>query len=203
MDYTSLVAAIQDTSSENDDPTFVSNIPVFVNNAEKRIYQIVKIPALRKNATTFVEPNNPYLTLPTDYLAPWEFAVISSGGAYSYLLLKDVSFIREVYPYAASTSVPKYYAQFDENTYLLGPTPSAALQSELHYFYYPESIVSANTTWLGDNFENVLLYGCLVEAAAFLKLEEDIVKQYAEQFSVNLKLLQEYANGKLKSGSYR
>lgn len=203
MDYTSLVNAIQDMSAENDDPTFEANIPVFVGNAEKRIYQIVKIPALRKNATTYLEANNPYLTIPTDYLAPWEFAVISAGGAYTYLLLKDVSFIREVYPYAASTAVPKYYAQFDENTYLLGPTPSAALQSELHYFYYPESIVTASTTWLGDNFENVLLYACLVEAAAFLKSEEDIVKQYAEQFSVNLKLLQEYANGKFKSGSYR
>jgi hypothetical protein len=201
MNYTELSQAIQDTT-ENTDVTFVANIPVFVKNAEKRIYQAVKIPALRKNATSSFAPGNQYLTLPSDYLAAWELAVVSSG-EYSYLLPKDVSFIREAYPTASFTGVPKYYAQFDDNTFLVAPTPASSYITELHYFYYPESIVTANTTWLGNNFDNLLLYGSLVEAAVFMKSEEDIMKAYAEQYAVNLKLLTQYAAGTLRSGDYR
>ncbi len=202
MNYTELSAALVAATDDNDDPVFVANIPVFFRNAEKRIYQAVKIPDLRKNATSTTVSGSPYLTLPTDYLAPWELAVVVSG-AYSYLLIKDVSFIREVYPNPSDTATPKYFAQFDANTFILGPTPNGTLTVELHYFYYPESIVTASTTWLGDNFDNLLLYGALVEAATFMKSEEDVMKAYAEQYAVNLKLLQEYANGKLMSGNYR
>lgn len=201
MNYTELVQAITDMSTDNDDPTFVANVPVFIGNAEKRIFQAVRIPAFRKNAVSFCQASNRYLTTPTDYLAPWEFAVINT--TYSYPLLKDVSFIREAYPDPAYTGVPKYYAIFDENTLLLGPTPDSAYQVELHYFYYPESIVTAITTWLGTNFPNLLLYASMVEAAAFMKSEEDIVKLYAEQYAVNMKLLQDYAKGKFNSGGYR
>ena len=201
MNYTELSQAIQDMSSDNDDPTFVANIPVFIQNAEKRIYQAVRLPNFRKNATSFCQASNKYLATPTDYLAPWELAVINTS--YSYLLLKDVSFIREVYPDPAYTGQPKYYAVFDDNTLILGPTPSSAYQVELHYYYYPESIVTANTTWLGDNFDNLLLYACMVEAAAFMKSEEDIVKLYSEQYAVNMKLLKDYANSKFTSGNYR
>jgi hypothetical protein len=118
-------------------------------------------------------------------------------------LPKDVSFIREAYPSPTTTGTPKYYSQFDDNTLFVGPTPSSALQVEMHYFYYPTSIVTASTTWLGTNFDNVLLYGSLVEAAAFMKSEEDITKTYQEQYAVNLKLLSQYASGKLNSSDYR
>jgi hypothetical protein len=201
MNYTELVQAITDMSTDNDDATFVANVPIFIGNAEKRIFQAVRIPAFRKNSVSFCQANNRYLTTPPDYLAPWELAVVNTE--YSYPLLKDVSFIRAAYPDPTYTGVPKYYAVFDENTFLLGPTPSSAYQVELHYFYYPESIVTATTTWLGTNFPNLLLYASMVEAAAFMKSEEDIVKLYAEQYAVNMKLLQDYAKGKFNSGGYR
>ena len=201
MNYSELTQAILDMSSDNDDTTFVNNVPVFIQNAEKRIYQAAKLPAFRKNATSNVGAGSPYLTPPTDYMAPWELAVVNT--TYSWLLLKDVSFIREAYPDPSYTGVPKYYAQFDVDTLLLGPTPASAYQVELHYFYYPESIVTASTTWLGDNFPNLLLYAAMVEAAAFMKSEEDIVRLYAEQYAVNMKLLQSYASEKFRSGDYR
>lgn len=201
MNYTELYDALV-AETENTDTTFLANIPVMVNNAEKRIYQAVKIPALRKNATTALTPSAPYVALPSDYLAPWEFAVLTSG-SYNYLLLKDVSFLREMFPNPSSTGTPRFYAQFDADTFIVAPTPPSPLTAELHYFYYPESIVTAGTSWVSANFENVLLYAALVEAAVFMKSEEDIMKAYAEQFAVNLKLLKEYSDGKLRSGNYR
>jgi hypothetical protein len=201
VNYLELRQRILDMSSENDDTTFVDNVSVFIENAEKRIFQAVRIPAFRKNATSTINSGSKYVTLPSDFLAPWEFAVTSP--TYSYLLLKDVSFIREAYPNPNETGVPKYYAQFDEDTFIIGPTPSVATPVELHYYYYPESIVTANTTWLGDNFPNLLLYASMIEAAAFMKSDEDVVKQYAEGYAVNMKLLQSYADGKNRSGDYR
>jgi hypothetical protein len=201
VNYQQLSDAIVATT-ENTDPTFVDSIPLFVRNAERRIYQAVKIPALRKNSTSAIGPNTQYITTPPDFLAPWELAFIS-GGEYRYLLLKDVSFIREAYPSPATQGTPKYYALFDDDTFQIAPVSSNLGVVELHYFYYPESIVTAGNTWVGDNFDNVLLYGALVEAAVFMKSEEDIMKAYAEQYAVNLKLLRDYADGKLRSGNYR
>ncbi len=201
MNYTELYNAVI-AETENTDDTFVANIPVFVKNAEKRIYQAVKIPNLRKNAVSFFQQGNQYLSLPTDYLASWEVAAIVNN-SYSYLLPKDVSFIRETYPVVTETGTPKYYAQFDDNTFLVGPTPAGTYKVELHYFYYPASIVTTGTTWLGNNFDNVLFYGTLVEAAVFMKSEADIAKYYAEQFALNVKLLEAYADGQLRSGTYR
>lgn len=202
MNYTELYDAVL-AETENNDTTFVANIPVFVKNAEKRIYQAVKIPALRRNQTGTMEALNPYLTLPTDYLSFWELAILDSNGIYSYMLPKDVSFMREVYPNPSSTGSPKYFAQFDDTSFVVAPTPNSNFSVELHYFYYPESIVTAATTWVGTNFENLLLYATLVEAAVFMKSEEDIMKAYSEQYAVNLKLLQQYADGQLRSGYYR
>lgn len=201
MNYSELYDAII-AETENTDDTFVANIPVFVKNAEKRIYQAVKIPALRKNATSATQSGNSYVTLPSDFLYPWEFAVVSAG-AYSYLLPKDVNFLREAYPNPTSTALPKYYAIFDADTIQVAPTPDDTYTVELHYFYYPETIVTASTSWLGDNFDFLLLYGALVEAAVFMKSEEDIAKTYAEQYAINLKLLTQYAGGNLRSGNYR
>ena len=201
MNYTELYNAVV-AETENTDETFVANIPVFVKNAEKRIYQAVKIPALRKNATSSAQLGNSYVTLPSDFLYPWEFAVVSSG-EYSYLLPKDVNFLREAYPNPTSTALPKYYAIFDADTMQVAPTPDDFYTVELHYFYYPETIVTAGTSWLGNNFDFVLFYGTLVEAAAFMKSEDDISKTYAEQYAINLKLLTQYAGGNLRSGNYR
>lgn len=202
MNYAALYAAIID-ETENNDATFIANIPIFVQNAEKRIYQAVKIPVLRKNnaALTFTA-NSPYFTVPADYLSTWEFAVISSG-LYSYLQSKDVSFMRESYPNPTTTGTPKYFAQFSVTQFIVAPTPASALSTELHYFYYPETIVTASTTWIGDNHDNLLLYGALVEAAVFMKSEADTMKFYAEQYAVNLKLLKDYSDGQLRSGTYR
>jgi hypothetical protein len=202
VNYTELTQAITDFASENNDTEFVANIPVFVKNAEKRIYQAVKIPALRASTTVSFTVGTPTVSLPTDYLSTWELAVIVSN-LYYYLLPKDVSFMREAYPNPATTGTPKYFAHLDEQTLAVAPTPTATYTGVLNYFYYPESIVTAGTSWVGDNFDNVLLYGCMVEAAAFMKSEQDIVKQYSEQYTVNLKLLQEYAQGQLRSGTYR
>jgi hypothetical protein len=201
MNYTELYDAVV-AETENTDDTFIANIPVFVKNAEKRVYQAIKIPALRKNATSVLIPSTPYVTLPTDFLSAWEFAIID-GSSYSYLLAKDVSFIREAYPNPTTTGIPKYYAVFDADTVLVAPTPASDLAIEMHYFFYPESIVTAATTWLGSNFENVLLYGALVEAAVFMKSEEDILKAYSEQYAFNMKLLKAYSESSLRSGQYR
>lgn len=203
MNYSELVTAIQDETADNDDPTFVANIPIFIQNAEKRIYQAVKIPAFRKSAISAIQNGSKYIALPSDYLAPWELAIINDSGEYNYLLLKDVSFIREVFPNPTTSGTPRYYSQFDENTFLVAPVPAANSIIELHYYYYPESIVTATNTWIGDNFPNTLLYGALIEAATFMKSEEDIVKLYTQQYSVNLKLLSDYAATKMFSGDYR
>ena len=203
MNYAELQSAIV-AETENTDTSFAASIPTFVRNAEKRIYQAVKLPSMRKNAVSAIgASSSSYVALPADFLAPWEFAVIDGDGNYQYLLLKDVSFLREMYPSPTAVGFPKYYAVFDNDTFQVAPTPAANYSTELHYFGYPESIVTASTSWLADNFDNVLLYGALVEAAAFMKSEADIVKTYSEQYAVNLKLLLEYANGKLRSSNYR
>lgn len=200
--YDSLVTQIQDAASENNDPLFLQNIPVFVVNAENRINQAVKLLVSRKNSTSYLQLNNQYLTTPTNYLSPYELAVIVNG-RYNYLLLKDVAYIREMYPNPTDTTVPKAYAQLDENTFILGPTPDDNYQVQLHYFSYPDSILTTGTSWLAQNFPNVLFYACMVEAAVFMKSEEDIVKAYAEQYSVNMKLLKDYASQNFNPTSYR
>jgi hypothetical protein len=202
VNYAELVQAITDFSSENNDTLFQDNIPTFVQNAEKRIYQAIKIPAFFYNTTISFVQDDPTVSLPSDYLTARELAVIVNG-AYYYLLPKDVSFIREAYPDPTSTGVPRYFAHIADTTLTVAPTPAAAYIGSLGYFYYPESIVTAGTTWLGNNFDNLLLYGAMVEAAAFMKSDPDIVKQYSEQYAVNLKLLQEYAKGQHRSDTYR
>lgn len=200
MNYSELYDAIL-AETENSDVTFVANIPLFVKNAERRIYQAIKLPKLRKNATSQFQASNSYLTLPSDFLAPYEFAVVVAN-EYSYLIPKDVSFLREAYPNPTVTGTPKYYAIFDDNTIQVAPTPTDADTVELHYFFYPESIVTAGTTWLGDNFDSALMYGALVEAATFMKSEQDTVKTYTDQYTVNMKLLKDYADS-VRSGIYR
>lgn len=202
MNYTQLVAAIQDYT-EDYDTVFVNNIPTFVQNAEERIYNTVQLPALRKNSTSSFNASNKYLPTPDDYLAVFSFAVVDNSGNYSYLLDKDVNFIREAYPAPTDTGLPKYYALWDQDTFIFGPTPNQSYTVELHYFYYPESIVTAGTSWLGDNFESVLFYGSLLEAATFMKEEADVVKLYIERYNEALALLKQLGDGKNRQDAYR
>jgi hypothetical protein len=202
MNYTQLVQAIQDYT-ETSETTFVSNIPNFVQLAEERIYNTVQLPALRKNVTGTATTGNKYLSLPSDWLADYSIAIIQTDGSYEFLLNKDVNYIREAYPTPSSTGLPKHYAIFDANTFILGPTPDANYSVEMHYFYYPQSIVAANTTWLGDNFESVLLYGALREAVIYQKGEQDMVNYYEQKYQESLALLKQLGDAKDRMDAYR
>ena len=209
MNYAALSAAIQDYT-QNYEQEFVANIPVFVKQAEQRIYNTVQFPSLRKNVTGNLTPNNKYLSCPIDFLSVYSMAVVDTTGAYEYLLNKDVNFIRQAYPTPTETGTPKYYALFGptfsastELSFILGPTPNLNYQVELHYFFYPESIVTSNTTWLGDNFDTVLLYGSLVEAYTFMKGEADMMALYDGKYKEALMLAKRLGDGLERSDAYR
>lgn len=203
MNYSELSTAIQEYT-ENTESSFVSNIPTFVQLAEERIYNSVQIPAIRRNQIGSLETDNKYLSLPVDWLATFSLAVIDPvTDAQTFLLNKDVNYIREAYPNPNTTGVPQHYAQFDENTLILGPTPDDDYNVELHYYYYPESIVTANTTWLGDNFETALLYGALREAYVYMKGEPDMIANYENKYQESLALLKVLGDGKDRRDAYR
>lgn len=204
MTYDELYQSIIDFTESND-TTFTENIPTFVQNTEARIYNTVLIPVLRRNVTGNMTANNKYLTCPSDFLSPYELAVVGGGGdgEYAYLLQKEVSYIRQNYPDPTYTGVPKYYAQFDDNTFILAPTPAASYVAELHYYYYPESIVTLGTSWVGENFPMCLLYGSLCEANIFLKGEADLQQNYEKMFQENMALLKNYADGRTRNDNFR
>lgn len=200
MNYAELVAAIEDYT-ENSFAT--ADINTFIEQAEQRIYNAVQLPALRKNVTGTTTANNKYLACPSDWLATYSLAVIDASGDYEYLLNKDVNFIRQAYPSPTDTGPPQYYAQFDQNTFILGPTPDAAYSMELHYFYYPQSIVTAGTSWLGDNFDSALLYGSLLEAYTYMKGEADVMTAYKQRYDEAMQLLKQLGDGKNRRDAYR
>ena len=212
MNYTQLSNAIQ-AYTENTEADFVANIPVFVQQAEQRIYNSVQFPSIRKNMTGVVSTTSTYLSAPDDYLASYSLAVIDADGNYEYLLNKDVNFIRQAYPKATDTGLPRYYALFGptvsgstittELTFILGPKPDANYTVELHYYYYPQSIVTASTTWLGDNFDSVLLYGSLVEAYTYMKGETDMMALYNQKFMEALALAKRLGDGMERQDAYR
>ena len=209
MNYPSLSAAVQ-AYTENTQPSFVAEIPVFVQQAEQRIYNSVQFPSLRKNVTGVTTINNKYLQCPADYLASYSLAAVNTDGSYEYLLNKDVNFIRQAYPTPTSIGFPKYYALFgprsdnaDELTFILGPTPNASYSVELHYFFYPPSIVTAGTSWLGDNFDTVLLYGSLIEAYTFMKGEADMLQLYDAKYKEALILAKRLGDGLERGDAYR
>jgi hypothetical protein len=182
----------------------VANIPTFVQVAEERIYNTVQLPAIRKNVTGTMTSGNKYLSLPSDWLAAFSLAVITPvTEAQTFLINKDVNFIRECYPTPSATGAPQYYAIFDDNTLIIGPTPDLSYGVEMHYYYYPESIVTAGTTWLGDNFESVLLYGCLREAYLYQKGEADVTTYYENKYLEALNLLKQLGDGKDRRDAYR
>lgn len=213
MNYAALVTAISDYT-ENTFPT--TDMNTFIKQAEQRIYNTVQFPSIRKNVTGTLTINNKYLSCPDDFLSTYSLAVITTAGAYSYLLNKDVNFIREAYPTPTETSIPKYYALFGPTTtvgppplpttelsFILGPTPDATYTVELHYYYYPESITTAVNTWLGDNFDTVLLYGALVEAITYMKGEADMVALYDGKYKEALMLAKRLGDGLERQDAYR
>ena len=225
MTYAELVTAIQ-TYTENTFPsttladgTVVSSttqINRFIEQAEQRIYNTVQFPSLRKNVQGNVTSTNKYLSAPDDFLSTYSLAVVDDTGAYEYLLNKDVNFIRQAYPNPTTdVGIPKYYALFgptinggtvtNELSFIVGPTPDSSYTVELHYYYYPESITvtASGTTWLGDNFDTVLLYGCLVEAYTYMKGEQDIMAFYDLKYKEALALAKRLGDGLERSDAYR
>jgi len=207
MNYTELCANIQ-SITEN---TFTaSELAMFTQQAEQKIYNTVQVANLRKNVTGVTSPANKYLACPEDFLSSYSLAVINATGEYTFLLNKDVNFIREAYPTPTSTGLPKYYAIFgplssniNELSFMLGPTPDAVYTMELHYFYYPPSIVTAGTSWLGDNFDSALLNGALIEAIRFMKGEPDIIQNYEKLYLQSIQLLKQLGDGKQRQDAYR
>jgi hypothetical protein len=209
MNYTALKAAII-SYTENMDPTFEAEVPLFVKQAEQRIFNMVQFPSLRKNVTGTVTNANKYLACPSDFLSVYSLALARADGTYEYLLNKDVNFIRQAYPSPNDRAFPKYYALFgpqsndvNELTFILGPTPDATYAAELHYFYYPPSIVDAGTSWLGDNFDSVLLYGALVEAYTYMKGEQDMMQVYDGKFKEAMALAKRLGDGLERQDAYR
>lgn len=205
MNYSQLSAAIQAYCENYDTSTggFVDNIPTFVQQAEERIYNTVQLPALRKNVTGTMTTNNKYITLPSDWLATYSIARIDTDGSYTYLLDKDVNFIRESYPSPTDTGAPQYYAVFDATTFIVGPTPNENYGVELHYFYYPESIVTAGTSWVGTYFESVLLYGALREAYVYMRGEPEIVANIDKKYEESLFLIKQLGDAKDRIDTFR
>jgi hypothetical protein len=204
MNYTQLVAEIQ-SYTENQFQT--ADINTFITQAEQRIYNTVQLPALRKNVTGTTTSGNKYLAIPAGWLSTFSVAVINANNEYLYLLNKDVNFIRQSFPDTDSDfyGVPQYYAVFDNSAFILGPTPDANYDIELHYFYYPESIttVVGGQTWLGDNFSSTLLYGSLLEAYTYMKGEADVIANYKARYDEAMLLLKQLGDGKDRQDAYR
>jgi hypothetical protein len=227
MTYTELIAAIQSYTENTFPETYLADgstvssttqLNTFITQAEQRIFNTVQFPSLRKNVTGVTSSGNKYLSCPSDFLSSFSLAVIDATGAYEYLLNKDVNFIRQAYPTPTDTAIPKYYALFgpttsndpsptitNELSFILGPTPDAVYNVELHYYYYPTSITTAASgqTWLGDNFDSVLLYGALVEAYTFMKGEVDIITGYNQKYMEALAMAQRLGDGLERSDAYR
>ncbi len=183
--------------------TSTEQINTFIQEAEQRIFNTVQLLDLRKNVTGNCTAGNKYLSVPSDWLANFSLAVIDDDGNYEYLLNKDVSFIRQSYPNPNDTGLPYCYAYFDENSYILGPTPDQNYEVELHYFYYPPSIVEAGTSWLGENFDSALLYGTLLEAYTFMKGEADVIAEYQKRYDEAMGMLKQLGEGKNRQDMYR
>mgnify|MGYP001355980680 FL=1 len=202
--FTTLKTAIQDYT-QNTESTFVTNLPTLIVQAENRIVKSVELPNFRKNVTGTLTSSSPYLSTPTDYLYPFSLAVLDSSSNYEYLLNKDVSFIRQSFPSASTTGTPKFYAQFDDDTFIIAPTPDSNYTVELHYFYIPTSITTSSdgTSWLGTNATEALLYASLVEAYTFMKGEPDILSNYENRFKEALQRLTLESDGYNRKDAFR
>ena len=216
MNYSTLFQTIQAYAENNFPDTVVATttatttsfltkdqVDTFIRQAEQRIYNSVNLPVMRDNVTGNCTSGNRFLSTPIDWLSTFSLARINADGSYDYLLNKDVEFIRESFPTPATTGAPTHYAIFDENTFILGPTPDADYDMELLYYAYPASIVTSGTTWLGNNFDSALLYGSLLEAYAFMKGEKDVNDNYVARYNEALAMLKQLGEGKDRQDTYR
>jgi hypothetical protein len=202
--YTQLKTAIQDYT-DNAETSFVTNLPTFIRAAEDRIFKLADLEVFRKNATSTLSQNDPYLSVPTDYLSSFSFSLTNSSSK-EFLLQKDVNFLQQYNPNPATTGVPKYYAFFDQDNFILAPTPDSNYAVELHYYYRPASLTAGSdsgTTWLSDNAPNALLYGSLVEAYIYMKGEQDMLQMYEKQFSEAMNRIKDLAESRENSDAYR
>jgi len=199
--FTTLKTAIQDYT-DNNETTFVANLPTFITEAEDRILNLVDLPDFRQNDTGRVSADNKYLALPDSFLAPFSLSVTSSNVVH-YLIPKDVNFIHEAFPTTTTRGRPEYYAVFDATNFILGPTPDVNYDAEIHYLQKPTSITTGSTTWLGTNATDALLYGSLVEAYTFMKGEPDILSEYKERFNQAISRLKNLGEGRLTKDQYR
>ncbi len=217
MNYQTLFQTIQAYCENNFPDTLVNTttiavtnnfltkdqIDTFITQAEQRVFNSVQIPDLRKNVTGNATTGNKYLSVPSDWLANFSLSVIDATGVQHFLLNKDVEYIREAFPSPSETGMPTHYAIFDQNSYILGPTPDSNYDMELHYFYYPQSITVAGTSWLGNKFDSVLLYGSLLEAYAYMKGEQDVNQNYMARYNEALAMLKQLGEGKNRQDMYR
>lgn len=207
--YAQLKQAIQDYS-ENDETTFVANLPIFIRNAEERILKTIQLNLFRKNATANFTASQQYLASPSDFLAPFSLSYTDGNGNKNFLLFKDVNFIQEFNPDSSVEGAPRYYAVFDIDNFVIAPTPNSSFVAELHYYYRPDSLTNKaedGTTWLSENATLAMLYGSLIEAYTFMKGEQDLIQNYTQRFieaAGSLKLLgeakettQEYTAGRV------
>ena len=195
--------SVNDTSAAATTFTGKEQIDTFIRQAEQRVFNVVQLPDLRKNVTGTLTASNKYLGIPSDWLSTFSLAVIAADGSQTFLLNKDVNFIRESFPDPTATGVPTHYAIFDQTAFILGPTPNSNYSMELHYFYYPQSIVDAGTSYLGDDFDSVLLYGSLMEAATFMKAEPDEIANYQKRYDEALGLIKMLGDAKNRHDMYR
>ena len=201
--FAELKTAIQDYS-ENTETTFVNNLSIFIENAEQRIFESVQLEFFRRNVTANLTASNQYLAMPDDYLASYSLSVTSSG-AKSFLLMKDVNFIEDYNPNSSTTGLPKYYAALTSDNFILAPTPDAGYEVELHYYYRPTSLTAgadSGTTWLSTNAPFAMLYGSLIEAYTFMKGEADIIQNYDQKFIQALSRLKDLGEAKQTGDAY-
>jgi hypothetical protein len=202
--YAQLKTAIQDYT-ENTETSFVTNLPTFIRAAEDRIFKLVDLEIFRKNATSALTTSDPYLSVPSDYLASFSLS-ITNGSSKEFLLQKDVNYLQEYNPNPATTGTPKYYAFFDKDNFIIAPTPDSNYAVELHYYYRPASLTAgaeSGTTWLSDNAPNALLYGALVEAYIYMKGEQDMLQMYEKQFTEAMTRIKDLAEARENSDAYR
>lgn len=202
--YTTLKQAIQDWT-ENDETTFVNNLDFFITNAEERILKETDLDYFRKNVSGVMSSGNKYLAMPTDYLASFSLQITDGSGDAQFLLQKDVNFIQSFNPDATDTGTPRYYAAFDYQNFIIGPTPDSNYTTELHYYYRPQSITATanGQSWLGTNAPDALLYGSLIEAYTFMKGETDVLQLYMARYMESIQRLKVYAEGRENTDAYR
>ena len=203
--YAQLKQAIQDYT-ENDETSFVTNLPIFIRAAEERIFKNVQLSFFRKNATASTSSGNKYLAVPGDFLAPFSLSYEDSNGDKEFLLLKDVNYLQDFQPDATETAAPRYYAQFDVDYFLLAPTPDDDYDVELHYYYRPDSLTNqaeSGTTWLSENAPMAMLYGSLIDAYTYMKGEADLIGNYNQRFAEAVNSLKQLGEAKETTDEYR